>query len=331
MNLKDRFLGTIYGLAVGDALGAPPVEFMDRETLINTFGPNGVTDFHSIGPLRKGAYTDDTQMSIATAIGLICAEQRHRQKGICHVPTVVWRQYQEWLRTQEDPYQRRAPGITCVSSIASGIRGTVDKPLNDSKGCGGVMRVAPVGLVVDRDRSFELGMELAALTHGHPTGYLTAGFLAKLIAEIIRGNSLAIAVTKSIDNLRRFSNHEETLSKVLQASELAYAGVKPKVAIPAIGAGWVAEETLGIGVYCAFTSPRSYRDAVLNAVNFGGDRDSCGSVTGAIMGAMLGIKAIPQRWVDDVENSAYLRKLATDLYDCFVDGKEMPEDEYPPY
>ena len=112
---RDRFLGCLLGGAVGDALGAA-VEFESRAEILETFGPDGITDYAPIyGGL--GRIIDDTQITLFTA-----------------------------------------------------------------EGCGGVMRVAPVGLLHWSTREYHLardtsglGCQLAALTHGHPTGQLTAG------------------------------------------------------------------------------------------------------------------------------------------------------------
>ena len=72
-------------------------------------------------------------------------------------------------------HARRAPGKACLSSLQSGVVGTRQQPVNNSKGCGGVMCIAPVGLVEPKDRVFDTACKIAAITHGHPTGYLAAG------------------------------------------------------------------------------------------------------------------------------------------------------------
>ncbi len=88
-----------------------------------------------------------------------------------------------------------------MSALVSGTPGTVAKPLNDSKGCGGVMRVAPVGLLADRDDAFVLGRDTAALTHGHPSGYLASGVMAALVAGLRDGMSLRDAYEAACGDL----------------------------------------------------------------------------------------------------------------------------------
>jgi hypothetical protein len=94
----ERFRGCLLGGAVGDALGAP-VEFMSLEEVRRRFGTDGVTGMVP-GVWPAGSITDDTQMTLFTADGLLRAQVRWAGKGICHPPTVVDRAYARWLTTQ---------------------------------------------------------------------------------------------------------------------------------------------------------------------------------------------------------------------------------------
>jgi ADP-ribosylglycohydrolase len=319
-----QYRGCMFGLAVGDALGAP-IEFMTLDQIKGRFGAQGLVQ--PAGPLQ---YTDDTQMSLATAVGCLRAWMRYREKGICHPPSVIHIFYMHWLETQNDPAQRRAPGNTCLSALRSGKKGTLDEPINNSKGCGGVMRTAPIGLAFlpsEGQGAFRIGAETAALTHGHPSGYLTGGFLAEMIAHIIRGISLDEAIDRSIEQLVRYEGHAETLAKVEQARRLAVSGSGVKQSISELGAGWVGEEALAVAIYCALRFPNDWRVGVLAAVNHSGDSDSTGSICGAILGARLGLGAIPVEWVRTVENAADIMRLADDMY-LFQRGEDMPWDDY---
>src|SRR5262249_33246978 len=127
--------------------------------------------------------SDDTQMTLFTAEGVIRAVQRYADRGICNPQGVLRNAYRRWYYTQtgeggsesargfllDDPrlHVRRAPGNTCLSALASGEKtlSTVDAPPNDSKGCGAVMRAAPIGLAAsDRQTAFELGRDSGLLT-----------------------------------------------------------------------------------------------------------------------------------------------------------------------
>jgi ADP-ribosylglycohydrolase len=111
----------------------------------------------------------------------------------------------------------------------------MDKPINDSKGCGGVIRMASVGLFYDKYRAFQVGMELAALTNGHKTGYRAAGTFAVIIASIIKGKDLEEAVIDALAELRNLGEPMECNWKLLQAIELAKMDIADEAAIRELG------------------------------------------------------------------------------------------------
>ncbi|MBC7292819.1 MAG: ADP-ribosylglycohydrolase family protein, partial [Thermoleophilia bacterium] len=192
--LLGRYRGTLLGVAVGDALGAP-VEFLSWDEIRARYGPEGVKGY-VLGPYGLGAVTDDTQMTLATARGLLAAGDAVVRGDFEAATRSVYVAYLQWLATPADPRPRRARGFTCLSALRSGALGTVARPLNDSKGCGGVMRVAPVGLALPGrpDEAFALGVRVAAITHGHPGGYIPAGVLAALVSRLVAGEDLHGAV-----------------------------------------------------------------------------------------------------------------------------------------
>ncbi len=326
---RSRYRGCLYGLAVGDALGAP-VEFLSLEDIQRRYGKRGIRDFDSWGRFPAGGYTDDTQMSLATALGCIRALQRTRSIGMCHPASVVYQRYLDWLKSQDDAAQRRAPGNTCLSALRSGTMGTIEERINDSKGCGGVMRTAPAGLAFPSGEAFREGAEYAAITHGHPTGHLTAGYLAELVALLVSGKSLDQALDGATTRLDSYSERNETLEAVNLARRLAATEVSPERAISQIGEGWIAEEALAISIYCSLKFRDNFKEAVIAAVNHSGDSDSTGSITGAILGTALGLKAIPAEWVRRVEASEQIGKLADDMFAAFVEAKPLSTEEYPP-
>ncbi len=338
---RSSFRGCLLGGAIGDALGAP-VEFLKSMGEIRAkFGINGLTDYASAYG-RTGAITDDTQMTLFTADALIRAEHRSVGKGICSPPHVAYHAYLRWLRTQggHDPnaasnpdwdgwlvslpalHARRAPGTTCLHALESGRMGTRRECINDSKGCGGVMRVAPVGLVAED--AFVLGSDFAAITHSHPTGWLSAGYFAQLVQELANGTDLAEAARAVLEPLKRADGNEETLAAVVRALALADRGAATEESVASLGEGWVAEEALSIGLYCALKA-ETFSDGVLLAVNHGGDSDSTGSITGNILGILHGEEGVPTRWLDRLELREVITDLADDLWRHFGDGR--PEGE----
>jgi ADP-ribosylglycohydrolase len=289
-------------------------------------------------------------MTLFTAEGLLRAHNRWRERGIVNFAPIVHRAYLRWLATQgidapgftdldrdswllREPrlLHRRAPGNTCLSALASGQAGTMVTAINDSKGCGGVMRVAPAGLAcVD---PFTAGCELAALTHGHPSGYLAAGFFAAVIARCRKGQLLTSAIVRATTELRRHARHKETLAAVQSAVELARTARPTPQNVERLGAGWVAEEALAIALYCALTA-RTFAEGVLAAVNHSGDSDSTGAITGSILGVMHGVSAIPPAWLRRLELRDVIEAVAGDLYRHFGSQSRRPVEDanrYPPW
>jgi ADP-ribosylglycohydrolase len=178
------------------------------------------------------------------------------------------------------------------------------------------MRTAPVGLLFPPSIAFRVGVECAAITHGHPSGYLPAGFLAELIASLCRGEELDAAVAIANGTLTGYAGYDETSALIRLAKELS---AKPRPDEDAmLGEAWTGDEALAVSLCQALRHQDDWKVAVLAAVNRDGDSDSTGSITGAIMGAALGIEAIPPNWALAVENAALLRQLAEEIEGCVL-------------
>ncbi|MHC1698685.1 MAG: ADP-ribosylglycohydrolase family protein [Geobacteraceae bacterium] len=346
LETKDRFCGCLLAGAVGDALGVP-VEFLTINEIRKRYGPEGIQTFsETAGGI--GLVSDDTQMTLFTAEGLLGEHQRCRASGSKpEYVTAVYRSYLRWLYTQgevsRDPgfreclggellkvpelNHRRGPGSTCLSSLISGRIGTLASPINARKGCGGVMRVAPVGLFCralpgrmdDRERAalaFELGCAVAAITHGHPLGYLPAGYLAAVLFSLTSGTGLEEALSVAMQLLVERSECEKSSLAALIARALRSAlQVEPvPETLERLGGGWVADEALAIALYCAASAKGDLATGLRLAVNHSGDSDSTGAITGNIFGALLGKQAIPAAWLDTVEMRELLEKMGLELF-----------------
>ena len=329
-DFRSRVRGCLLGGAIGDALGAG-VEFDSLEAIRQAHGQDGVTDY-VVAFGRRGAVTDDTQMTLFTAEGLIRAQVR-RDGGAWHPPTDIHRAYLRWAATQHDwgpderrkdtgwlareewLYSRRAPGRACLTGLGDDIMGTLAKPKNpESKGCGTVMRSAPFGLLVGWEPQlvFQLAIECAAQTHGHPTGTLAAGAFAVIVHGLTRGEGLDAAVQRALGLLSAYPGHEETTDALQRALGAVRQGLPTATRVESLGEGWTAEEALAIGVYCALVA-EDVRHGLLLAVNHSGDSDSTGSVCGNLLGVQHGETALPPAWVAEVEGRATILQLADDF------------------
>jgi ADP-ribosylglycohydrolase len=127
------------------------------------------------------------------------------------------------------------------------------------------------------------------LTHGHPSGYLSAAYLAALVHDLARGAALPEAITEADRLLRQERDHEEIAGAVAQARALAASGLPSAEALQGLDGGWVGEEALAIALACALTAdtaaPAGVAEALWRAVCHSGDSDSTGSITGNVQGA----------------------------------------------
>jgi ADP-ribosyl-[dinitrogen reductase] hydrolase len=315
---KQRALACLIGGAVGDAFGYA-VEFSDLSEIRKRFGERGI---QAPAPQQgKLVVSDDTQMTLFTLEGLLL-NREHGKEWRRSFTSSIRAAYLDWLDTQNNSRKqsktsgnnwlaaqpvmrvRRAPGNTCLAALGLGGRGTIEKAINDSKGCGGVMRVAPIGLVgglARADEVFRLGAESAALTHGHVSGYLSAGMMASVVQFLAQGANLAAAIKESSTILREFTGHEETLNAVNLAIKLASKDTRDhEAAIRQMGGGWVGEEALGIGLYAVLTA-ESFVEAIAIAANHDGDSDSTASIAGQLWGAMRGLGGIPHEWIVNLD------------------------------
>lgn len=362
MKNRNTFRGCMLGGAAGDALGYA-VEFISAKEIFNKYGENGITEFDP-DPVRKVALiSDDTQMSLFTAGGLLTGKAMGAVLGYS---THIYRAYLDWYRAQygegleadETVFgstwlfrvpalnYMRAPGNTCMSALGSGEKGSVDDPINNSCGCGGVMRVAPIGLFfapgeeLSAEEIDQLGAEAAALTHGHELGWLPAALMVRIMNTITysdqftvpskresgddipaeeKKESLKKIIDYSIGEIRKeyadYQRTNEFCNLIEQARDLAFeTDTTDKKALFILGEGWKGDEALAVAVYCALRYAGDFEKCLIAAVNHNGDSDSTGALAGSILGAFLGASAIPEKFLKDLEIANVITDIADDLY-----------------
>lgn len=343
---KDKCRGSLVGGAVGDAFGYP-VEFVySFEEIRAKYGEEGLTDYDKSYPWLddnfrhyKALFSDDTQMTLYTAEGLLEAEKSTQPilPAICNA-YIAWFghqvgkkvniSYDSELSKIAELNERRAPGNTCIGSLFSIYSGK--EPQNSSKGCGGVMRVAPVGIFgASHDWSLEetarIAGEAAELTHLHPLSTYASAALAVIVrqcltAEKVNSEAFKGIVNKSVDvvievygeSAPALDDFKRLVAKALRLEDNLLEDWQ--VIEHGLGGGWVAEETLAIAIFSVIRHIDDFNGCMICAVNHGGDSDSTGAVAGNIIGAILGYDAIPKKFIDTLQ----LRELIVDIADKLV-------------
>lgn len=338
--LTDKIRGCLVGGAIGDALGYS-VEFMTYPSIIRQYGSDGITSYMLEDNLAL--FSDDTQMTLFTANGLLNGIVRnnflHQQSSLIDN---IGNAYIDWYKTQlrqnyripenerncwisgiPQLYDLRAPGNTCLTAIQQRINGS--KVENNSKGCGGIMRIAPIALAFDKCPSdnaqeifnyqaniIHLACEAARLTHLHPLGFLPAGLMAFLLYKILHSPDAITPqwikstvfeglwyLDNTVDSVRGVTYKQlyhkeldELNIMTLRTVKLAEEADNDMDAIKKLGQGWTADEAWYIALYCCIRHLDSIHDAIIAAVNHDGDSDSTGAIAGNIMGAIHGYQSI---------------------------------------
>jgi len=325
--LAERITGSVLASAVGDALGYPH-EFRSVRQVRREIGPDGITDFVALQDPRfsrpffvgrappPGTFTDDTQMSIAVAEALIEAGAPVSPAQHDVLMEAMGRRFVDWYFSDDnDRSPGETTGIACtalrdgVPWRASGVK--------QSKGCGANMRVCPIGLFYDDvDVVAAVAADCAKITHAHPTALVASEATALAVALALRGDDPA-AIHATI--ARRIAGRAADLEALWQRIPTLLTSSPDDVLVDleqnpgGLGASWVADEAIASAYWCFWRHPDDARACLLEAVNTDGDSDSIGAIAGAIVGARVGVAALPSSWVHNVEDSPTLHDLAARL------------------
>lgn len=351
-NLQDKCRGSLVGGAVGDALGYA-VEFDSLREIRRKYGESGIRNYE----LENGVavFSDDTQMSLFTAGGLLNGRADGAVWDTELLPYIKdsyirWYYTQtksplafssDWLTHVNNLWIRRAPGNTCMSALS--VLSTIDcRPLaNNSKGCGGVMRVAPIGIYsaahnreLDMVKAGFLAGAAADITHKHPLSTFASMALAMIVADCINHEKIDrekfrfIVIQRVFKLLELHYKEDDNLqnlkTQVEKTLDLAESDVLDTEGIRKLGEGWVGDEALAIAVFCVMRYIDDFQKCIVCAVNHDGDSDSTGAITGNIIGAILGYSRIPLNYLTTLELKDVLVSVADDLCGCSSD-EQMTE------
>ncbi|GAA3798249.1 ADP-ribosylglycohydrolase family protein [Amycolatopsis tucumanensis] len=311
--------GSLLGLALGDALGAP-TEFQGVPAILAEHGPWREMDLP--GPVAL--ITDDTQMALAVARAAIQGELEPER-----FEPPLRAEFVTWLRS---PDNNRAPGATCLRACRLLEAGEPWPEASQitSKGCGANMRVTPLGLLpgIDSEQRAGAAQLQAGLTHGHPTGLAAADLTAHAVHLLAEGAEPAglPGALRDYAVQHRENYHErwlgdlwtragdsspeqfiargwdECLAALDRLDAAVRDGDRDTDPCLATGEGWVAEEALATGLLCFLLFPGDPVLALRRAACTSGDSDSIAALAGAFAGACHGAGAWPPEWVARLEH-----------------------------
>jgi poly(ADP-ribose) glycohydrolase ARH3 len=306
---KEKCIGSLLGTAVGDILGAG-VEGYPGEAIQHAYGE--LRNFLDSGR-GFGCYTDDTEMALALAQSIVDC------KGVDarHCAQTYAKYYNPWRG-----YGGGAHAVMKALKQGADYRKTGVMIFKDgSYANGGAMRIAPVGLVYGNKTNEELRkavVDAVLCTHVHPEGIDGAVIQAKAV-----GLLAAIETVTDFDPqvfleaLDRISATGIMKEKISYLQGVLTKDIPDEVAAARLGNGIRASEAVSCALLAAVKYHSTPEEAVIKSVNFGGDTDTIGAMTGAQLGALHGKDWIPKRWLNNIENKTYGRdyiiKLASEL------------------
>lgn len=337
--MQSKFTGSLLGTFAGDILGMP-VENWSAEKIAGRFGvldepqdaalwlqAYGLTygllkdPGHGLGNarLKRGTYTDDTQMMIAVAESLVAC------KGFDGADMAA-----RFVKSY-DPRRGYGPGAAkVIGALARGAHWEeAGRSLfggTGSFGNGASMRVAPVGLLYhDQPEELRRVAELSAsITHAHPIGKEGAALQAYAVACAFNSEAEGFSPQAFLEKLKAFLNPEcEPLRQKLElVSKLLSEKPSVSAVVSTLGNDVSADGSVPAAIYAFLANSASFKNAVVYAVSLGGDTDTIGAMTGAIAGAFHGVNAIPTSWMEAMENGLkgrdYVRDMAALLWEQTV-------------
>lgn len=279
----SRYEGAILGVAIGDALGAP-LEFMTGEEISKKYGT--VRDMIGGGWLSvlPGEVTDDTQMTMAVADGILANPDNPFPE--------IGKRFIDWYDTNPKDI-----GNTCRAAIFRAKTAKADEAVKwwdianrintetngNTAGNGGLMRTIYPAMYYGKNAG-KIARNIGAMTHSHPESDLAIFNYTTVISEILEA-------PEEID----IGWAKERIEYRMKAVRDRLEGKDPKPS------GYVIDSAV-----CAMNAIRdtsNFEDALIYAVNLGGDADTIGAITGGLAGAIYGIKEIPLRWLNRLANA----------------------------
>lgn len=302
-DITKKLSGYLFGAACGDALGRP-VEHLTLEQIKEKYGEKGILE---VPP--DSLWTDDTQLMLVIARGSLQGAELEISGLMDHISNELV----HWL---DEPDLGAGPTSRGAAlKLKEGSHWSESGIL--SKTCGSLMRVGILGFIYrnNSEKLVQAALLSGRITHTHPVSdaaSIAGAYAVKLALDGVEPEEMYGSLLKTTEG---FS--PEFTSALKKSYEIAHSGLSDEDAMKKLGQGWYADETFALAYFCLLRYPNDYRKAVRTAVNITGDSDSVGSVAGGILGAKLGIEAIPVSWIESLEEKDKLEEIVMPLLEKY--------------
>ncbi|MDZ8222895.1 MULTISPECIES: ADP-ribosylglycohydrolase family protein [unclassified Nostoc] len=294
MLTATKTLSGLMGLCVGDALGVP-VEFTSRAERVKS----PVTTMQGYGTWNQplGTWSDDSSLSFCLA-ECLC-----RGYSLDAIANSFWRWYKEAYWTPRgDVFDIGQTTHTAIMRLKQGVvPHQAGGKVENSNGNGSLMRILPMAYC---HRNFTLGELLArvhdvsAITHAHARSQMACGIYISIAVALLEGADLQTAYLQGLQDIQPIYSVREFLLEKPHFGRVL-SGEIAKVPVEEINSGGYVIDTLESSLWCLLNSS-SYSEAVLKAVNLGGDTDTTAAVTGGLAGIYYGVENIPKQWINQI-------------------------------
>ncbi len=289
-----KTLSGLMGLCVGDALGVP-VEFTSRAERVKS----PVTTMLGYGTWNQppGTWSDDSSLSFCLAESLC------RGYSLEAIANSFWRWYKEAYWTPRgDVFDIGQTTHTALMRLKQGVVAhQAGGKVENSNGNGSLMRILPMAYC---HRSLTLGELLArvhdvsGITHAHARSQMACGIYISIAVSLLEGADLQTAYLQGLQDIQPIYSAREFLLEKPHFGRV-FSGEIAKLPVEEINSGGYVIDTLESSLWCLLNSS-SYSEAVLKAVNLGGDTDTTAAVTGGLAGIYYGVENIPRQWMNQI-------------------------------
>jgi len=305
---KDRVIGGLVGVCVGDALGVP-VEFVSRDKL----RLNPIKDMVGYGTHNQppGTWSDDSSLTLCLAESLCKGFDIHdiANKFIKWLYEGYWTPYGETFDIGNTTY-------IAISRLKSGVNPLDAGPKDEfSNGNGSLMRILPLSFYLEKmkkEEQFEITHKVSRITHGHLRSQMACGIYIQIAINLLKEDPPEIAYKKAKEISLDYYSREPYVYELKHFDRILKSDIR-KLSINSIKSTGYVIDTLEASLW-SFLNSKTFKDAVLTAVNLGGDTDTIGAVTGGLAGIYYGYSAIPKDWVKKIARIDEIMELSERLF-----------------
>lgn len=329
---RSAYQGCLLGLAAGDAMGSPVDKKRWRE-IREDYGPNGLLGYDVVNGYAE--VTSHTQLCAFTGNGLLLGRTREQLQGRkAPYARYIALSQKEWANAQRrytnrqrtycwvywvDQFRsRHCADSRLLDTLALERIGSPEEPINRLDSPCSLTAAVAVGMFAPQyDR---LGAEAVALTCGSPTAFISGAIVANLISALLEDHEtpleqLIVQALQAV-NLQFSQDYPQTwtiLHTIRQAVELAHAVRSRQSAMEDLVCDNAAQVLAG-AVYALLTCGNDFDTAMITAVNHSGRSSAVAALTGAMLGARLGMEGVPDFYLECLDVCQPLMTLADDLY-----------------